>query len=121
MYGRSGPSLIPMWTRAAFSRVRAHDPHIAQSVLLFLGQFETRPGMESLLVFRLPASHRKRLRTTNMPERLNREIERRTRLATLFPNEASLLPLITGVLMEISEEREQAHRMSRQITSRRPT
>jgi transposase-like protein len=65
---------------------------------------------ESLAVFRLPASHRKRLRTTNMLERLNREIKRRTRVATLFPNEASLLRLITGVLMEISEEWETTKR-----------
>jgi putative transposase len=59
---------------------------------------------ESLTVLRLPAAHRKRLRTTNMLERLNREIKRRTRVATLFPNEASLLRLVTGVLMELSEE-----------------
>jgi len=59
---------------------------------------------EGLAVFGLPASHRRRLRTTNMLERLNRELKRRTRVATLFPNEASLLRLVTGVLMEVSEE-----------------
>ena len=59
---------------------------------------------ESLNVFALPAAHRKRLRTSNMLERLNREIKRRTRVATLFPNEASLLRLVTGVLMELGEE-----------------
>jgi transposase-like protein len=59
---------------------------------------------EGLTVFALPAAHRRRLRTTNMLERLNRELKRRTRVATLFPNEASLLRLVTGVLMEISEE-----------------
>jgi len=65
---------------------------------------------ESLSVFALPAAHRKRLRTTNMLERLNREIKRRTRVATLFPNEASLLRLVTGVLMELSEEWETGKR-----------
>lgn len=65
---------------------------------------------ESLVVLRLPAAHRKRLRTTNMLERLNREIKRRTRVATLFPNEASLLRLVTGVLMELSEEWETSKR-----------
>ncbi len=65
---------------------------------------------ESLTVFRLPASHRQRLRTTNMLERLNRELKRRTRVATLFPNEASLLRLVTAVLMEISEEWETGKR-----------
>ena len=39
-----------------------------------------------------------------MLERINREIKRRTRVATLFPNEASLLRLVSAVLMEISEE-----------------
>jgi putative transposase len=65
---------------------------------------------ESLTVFRLPPSHRKRLRTTNMDERLNRELKRRTRVATLFPNEASLLRLVTAVVMEISDEWETGKR-----------
>jgi putative transposase len=65
---------------------------------------------ESLAVFALPASHRPRLRTTNMLERLNRELKRRTRVATLFPNEAALLRLVTAVLMEISEEWETGKR-----------
>lgn len=65
---------------------------------------------ESLAVFRLPPSHRQRLRTTNMLERLNRELKRRTRVATLFPNEASLLRLVTAVLMEVSDEWETAKR-----------
>jgi putative transposase len=65
---------------------------------------------ESFAVFRLPAAHRQRLRTTNMLERLNRELKRRTRVATLFPNEASLLRLVTAVLMELSEEWETGKR-----------
>jgi putative transposase len=65
---------------------------------------------EGLAVFALPASHRRRLRTTNVLERLNRELKRRTRVATLFPNEASLLRLVTGVLIEISEEWETTKR-----------
>jgi putative transposase len=65
---------------------------------------------EGLSVFSLPASHRKRLRTTNMLERLNREFKRRTRVATLFPNEASLLRLVTGIAMELSEEWETGKR-----------
>ena len=59
---------------------------------------------EGLTVFELPASHRKRLRTTNGLERVNKEVKRRTRVATLFPNEASLLRLASAVLAEISEE-----------------
>jgi len=39
-----------------------------------------------------------------MLERQNRELKRRTRVATLFPNEASLLRLVTAVLVELSDE-----------------
>jgi len=59
---------------------------------------------EGLTVFNFPAKRRRRLRTNNMLERLNRELKRRTRVATLFPNEASLLRLATAVLMETDEE-----------------
>ncbi|MEQ8788823.1 MAG: IS256 family transposase [Pirellulaceae bacterium] len=59
---------------------------------------------QGLAVFALPAAHRRKLRTTNQLERLNQEIKRRTRVATLFPNEPSLLRLASAVLVEISEE-----------------
>jgi transposase-like protein len=59
---------------------------------------------EGLAVFALPPSHRRRLRTINMLERLNKELKRRTRVAGLFPNEASALRLVSAVAMEISEE-----------------
>ncbi len=65
---------------------------------------------EGLTVLRLPPSHRVRLRTTNMLERLNRELKRRTRIATLFPNERSLLRLVSALLIEISEEWETGKR-----------
>ena len=59
---------------------------------------------EGLTVFSYPEKHRRRLRTTNGLERLNREIRRRTRVAVLFPNSASCLRLVTAIVMEISEE-----------------
>jgi putative transposase len=59
---------------------------------------------EGLTIFAFPEAHRRRLRTSNLLERLNKEIKRRTRVATLFPNEAALLRLVSAVLMEISEE-----------------
>jgi transposase-like protein len=65
---------------------------------------------EGLTVFDLPAAHRRRLRTSNMLERLNEEIKRRTRVAGLFPNEASALRLVSAVLMEISEDWEAGRR-----------
>jgi transposase-like protein len=48
-------------------------------------------------------SHRVRLRTTNLAERVNREIKRRTNIVNIFPNVASCERLITGILIEISE------------------
>ena len=39
-----------------------------------------------------------------MLERLHEEIKRRTRVARLFPNEASLLRLVSAIEMEISED-----------------
>jgi transposase-like protein len=59
---------------------------------------------EGFTVFILPAEHRRYMRTTNMLERLNEEIKRRTRVARVFPNEASLLRLVGTILMETNEE-----------------
>jgi putative transposase len=60
---------------------------------------------EGLTVFAFPEAHRRLLRTTNGVERsINQEIRRRTRVARLFPNEASCLRLVSALLMEISED-----------------
>jgi len=59
---------------------------------------------DALTVLAFPATHRKRLRTSNLLERINKELRRRTRVATLFPNEAALLRLVGAVLAEISDE-----------------
>jgi transposase-like protein len=58
---------------------------------------------EGLTVFNFKVSHRVRLRTTNLAERVNREIKRRTNIVNIFPNVASCERLITGILIEISE------------------
>ena len=58
---------------------------------------------EGLTVFNFKATHRIRLRTTNLAERVNREIKRRTSIVNIFPNVESCERLITGVLIEISE------------------
>lgn len=59
---------------------------------------------QALTVFAFPEPHRRLLRTTNGVERVNKEVRRRTRVASLFPNEASCLRLVSAVLMEISDE-----------------
>jgi putative transposase len=93
----------------------APDRHEAERQLgLVLSKYRApAPGLaawleahvpEGLTVFALPPSHRRRLRTSNAIERLNQEIKRRTRVATLFPNEHSLLRLVSAILQETSEE-----------------
>lgn len=98
--------------RNIFAARNAHDA--TEELCRFIERYkDTAPKLadwaeanipEGLAVFTLPAEHRKRMRTTNMLERQNRELKRRTRVATLFPNEASLLRLVTAVLVELSDE-----------------
>jgi transposase-like protein len=59
---------------------------------------------ETTSVLDFPGPHRKRTRTTNALERLNQEIRRRTRVARIFPNEASALRLTAAIAMEQSDE-----------------
>ena len=59
---------------------------------------------EGLAVFALPEHHRKRMRTSNPIERaVQQELKRRTVKVRVFPNAASLLRLVTAVLVEIDE------------------
>ena len=58
---------------------------------------------EGFAVFAFPEAHRRRLRTSNACENVNGQIKKRTRVVGLFPSEESLLRLVTGVLIEISE------------------
>jgi transposase-like protein len=61
-------------------------------------------GEEILGVYALPEAHRKRMRTTNMLERQNQELKRRTRVIRVFPHEQSCLRLVTALLMETNQE-----------------
>jgi putative transposase len=59
---------------------------------------------DGFAVFAFPPAHRVRLRTTNGLERINRELKRRTRVASMFPNAASCLRLVSALLTEFDEE-----------------
>lgn len=65
---------------------------------------------DAIAVMALPEPVRRRLRTTNAIERLNREIRRRERVVGIFPNEEAALRLIGAVLMEIDEAWAASHR-----------
>ena len=61
-------------------------------------------GEETLAVYELPSEHRRRMRSTNLLERLNQEIKRRTRVIRIFPNEDACLRLISALAMETNLE-----------------
>ena len=61
-------------------------------------------GEQILGVYALPEAHQKRMRTTNMLERQNQELKRRTRVIRVFPHEQSCLRLISALLMETNQE-----------------
>ena len=69
-----------------------------------LAQWAEENLPEGFAVFDQPHSQRTRLRTTNSLERINREIKRRTRVASIFPNIASCLRLVSALLAECDEE-----------------
>lgn len=58
---------------------------------------------EGFAVFALPHAQRVRLRTTHGRERINRDIQRRTRVASILPNPASCLRLVSAWLAECDE------------------
>jgi putative transposase len=98
--------------RAIFNAANRHDAEtlLAQTVRKYspkaskLAEWMEHNIPEGLTVFSFPSHHQRRLRTTNSLERLNREIARRSRVAMLFPNEASCLRLVSAVAMEISDD-----------------
>ena len=70
-----------------------------------LSQWLTDNIEEGLTVMtKLPRENWQRLRTSNMAERVNKEVKRRTRISGLFPNTGSCLRLVSAVLIEIDEQ-----------------
>ncbi len=59
---------------------------------------------DALTILSLPQVYRKRLRTSNLAERMNEEIRRRQRVIRIFPNEASALRLVGSILADTYEE-----------------
>jgi putative transposase len=61
-------------------------------------------GEEILAVYQLPERHRKRMRSTNMLERLNQEIKRRTRVIRIFPNEQACVRMVSTLMIELNQD-----------------
>jgi len=62
---------------------------------------------QGFTVYALPVAHQRRMRTSNAIERVNQELKRRTRVASLFPNDASLLRLVSALRAERRVEHRQ--------------
>lgn len=65
---------------------------------------------ETLTYYRLPFRHHRHLKSTNMLERFNEEIKRRTHVVRIFPNEASCLRLVRALAVEQHERWQEEHR-----------
>jgi transposase-like protein len=60
--------------------------------------------LDATAVLALPEKYRKRLRTTNMVERLIQEVRRREKVIRIFPNKTSAWRLVDALLAEKHEE-----------------
>ena len=58
---------------------------------------------ETLSYYRLPLPHHKHMKSTNMLERLNQELKRRTHVVRIFPNAESCLRLVRALAVEMHE------------------
>ena len=101
---------------AAAVKLVLHAPDMAEARRR-LGEFAERFGKtapksvecletgfeDAMAVMSLPEKYRKRLRSTNMQERLNEEVRRRERVIRIFPNDESALRLIGALLAEQNE------------------
>jgi len=58
---------------------------------------------ETLTYYRLPLAHHKHMKSTNMLERFNQELKRRTHVVRIFPNAESCLRLVRALAVETHE------------------
>ncbi|MBB4268024.1 IS256 family transposase [Roseospira visakhapatnamensis] len=105
---RIGEDLRAVWNARDLKAAEAELAALAESdrkAAPRLAEWLEANVPEGLAVFALPKAHRRRMRTSNPIERaVQQEIKRRTKKVRVFPNEASLLRLVTAVLAEIDED-----------------
>ena len=107
--------LVPMLKRAfesADKKEALEQVKLLTSKLCEMERFEVADWLEStvedtLNVYSIPERHRKKLRSSNVLERYNRELRRRTRIIGIFPNAQSCERLLTAMCQEQSEIWEQ--------------
>ena len=105
---RIGEDLRAVWNARGLKAAEAELAALAESYRKAaprLAEWMETNIPKGLAVFSLPKAHRRRMRTSNPIERaVQQEIKRRTKKVRVFPNEASLLRLVTAVLAEIDED-----------------
>lgn len=94
--GSSSIELARKRIRETVDALETSHPKVAE----FLDTY----GEEILGVYALPEAHWKRMRSTNMLERYNQEIKRRTRVVRIFPNDQSCIRLVAALAIETNEE-----------------
>ena len=98
--------------KAIFKVRREKTAHILveEFVELYGGRFPKAVSIfeagisDALTYLSYPGGHHARLRTTNMLERLFKEVKRRTRVVGVFPNETSAATLVTEIALRNSEQ-----------------
>jgi putative transposase len=86
---------------------------VRRDIAQWLGKWQTKyPKLciwveenieETLSYYRLPLAHHKHMKSTNMLERLNQEIKRRTHVVRIFPTPESCLRLVRALAVEMHE------------------
>jgi len=79
--------------------VKLYDSRFAKAISVFEAGID-----DALSYLSFPGNHHARLRTTNMLERLFREVKRRTRVVGVFPNEVSASTLATEIALRSTEQ-----------------
>jgi len=79
--------------------VELHGKRFPKAVSVFEAGIE-----DALSYLSFPGSHHARIRSTNMLERLFKEVKRRTKVVGVFPNERSASTLATEIALRSSEE-----------------
>ena len=89
------------------------DAEVRRDIAAWLGKWQAKyPKLcawveenieETLSYYRLPLAHHKHMKSTNMLERLNQEIKRRTHVVRIFPNPESCLRLVRALAVEMHE------------------
>lgn len=105
---RIGGELRNIWNASTLAKAEEALAELVSSYLESapkLAEWLQENVVEGIAVFSLPEHHRRRMRTSNPMERaVQQELKRRTSKVRVFPNEDSLLRLVSAVLVEIDDK-----------------